>query len=256
MEFPRLGEHCSESTCGQLDFLPVKCDACEKLFCHNHMAYSKHSCPSAYKKDVQVPVCPLCNSPVFTRRGEQPDISVGAHIDNNCNSDTAKTRRKVFSNRCSAKGCKAKEMIPVNCSECLLNFCLKHRHPTDHRCEGRAAGLRRKAADAAAARFGGSSGPFANKNKASQPSNQRLGNKPTDVQGNMSEDEALARALAASMQQDSSSPSSIAGNNSHLSAQEAADLALAQAISESERLHQNQQRAQTAGGSRDKCVIS
>lgn len=59
------------------------------------MAYSKHACPSAHQKDVQVPVCPLCNNPVFTKRGEQPDVAVGAHIDNNCDSDTAKTRRKV-----------------------------------------------------------------------------------------------------------------------------------------------------------------
>ncbi|XP_034241610.1 AN1-type zinc finger protein 2A [Thrips palmi] len=255
MEFPGLGEHCSEATCGQLDFLPVKCDACEKIFCHSHMAYSKHSCPSAYKKDVQVPVCPLCNSPVFAKRGEQPDIAVGAHIDNNCNSDTAKTRRKVFSNRCSAKGCKAREMIPVNCSECTLNFCLKHRHPTDHRCEGKSAGMRKKAADAAAARLESSGGPFKNKPKAHPPPSQRQGNKLADVQGNMSEDEALARALAASMQETSPSSSSV-GDNSHLTAQEAADLALARALAESEQMHQSQQRAQTAGGSRDKCVLS
>jgi hypothetical protein len=60
-----------------------------------HISYKNHNCPLAYKKDVQVPVCPLCNTPVPTKRGEQPDIAVGAHIDNDCTSTPAKARRKV-----------------------------------------------------------------------------------------------------------------------------------------------------------------
>jgi len=126
------------------------------------MSYSSHTCPGAYKKDVQVPVCPLCNTPIPIKRGDPPDIAVGRHIDNNCQSDTAKNRRKVsvlstcshsvpvhrnsfpltksvfqvFANRCSSKGCKAKELMPITCSQCQQNFCLRHRHPTDHQCSG------------------------------------------------------------------------------------------------------------------------
>lgn len=59
------------------------------------MSYARHSCPSAYKKDVQVPVCPLCNVPIPVRKGEMPDITVSAHIDRDCQSDPAKDRRKV-----------------------------------------------------------------------------------------------------------------------------------------------------------------
>lgn len=33
-----------------LDFLPLKCDACEQIFCTDHIAYAQHSCTSAYKK--------------------------------------------------------------------------------------------------------------------------------------------------------------------------------------------------------------
>lgn len=221
------------------------------------MAYAQHACPSAYQKDVQVPVCPLCNNPVPTKRGEQPDISVGAHIDNNCKSDTAMTRRKVFANRCSAKGCKTKEMMPVNCSECLLNFCLKHRHPADHQCEGKSAGLRRKAAEAAMARQNPSSTGIKGFFK-SQPSaaNPRIGRKAlTDVQGNLSEDEALARAMAASLQ-DAAASSNLVAGSMDASAQEAADLAYARALAESEQMHQDSRQAQTAGGSRDKCILS
>lgn len=32
------------------DFLPLKCDACEQIFCTDHIAYAQHDCTSAYKK--------------------------------------------------------------------------------------------------------------------------------------------------------------------------------------------------------------
>uniref|UniRef100_A0A8B9PYH8 AN1-type domain-containing protein n=1 Tax=Apteryx owenii TaxID=8824 RepID=A0A8B9PYH8_APTOW len=76
------------------DFLPLKCDACEQIFCTDHIAYAQHCCTSAYKKDVQVPVCPLCNTPVPVRRGEMPDVVVGEHIDRDCKSDPAQRKRK------------------------------------------------------------------------------------------------------------------------------------------------------------------
>lgn len=66
------------------------------FFCSNdHMKYAQHSCPSAHKKDIQVPVCPLCGSPVPTPRNQPPDIAVSDHIDNDCQSDPAKAKRKV-----------------------------------------------------------------------------------------------------------------------------------------------------------------
>uniref|UniRef100_A0A672MGU1 AN1-type domain-containing protein n=1 Tax=Sinocyclocheilus grahami TaxID=75366 RepID=A0A672MGU1_SINGR len=95
MEFPDLGEHCSEKSCKRLDFLPMKCDACEDIFCKDHITYANHKCTSSYKKDIQVPVCPLCNTPIPIRRGEMPDIKVGEHIDRDCKSDPAQRKRKV-----------------------------------------------------------------------------------------------------------------------------------------------------------------
>lgn len=95
MEFPDLGKHCCEETCRQLDFLPLKCDACGELFCKDHLTYSRHKCSSAYKKDVQVPVCPLCNTPIPVRKGEMPDVAVGAHMDRDCKRDSAQQKQKV-----------------------------------------------------------------------------------------------------------------------------------------------------------------
>lgn len=100
------------------------------------MRYDLHRCQSAYKKDVQVPVCPLCNQPVQWKRGEAPDLAVGDHIDRDCQSDPAREKRKVFGNKCSMKGCKQKEVVPIICENCRMNYCLKHRHVADHACKG------------------------------------------------------------------------------------------------------------------------
>ncbi|XP_063487188.1 AN1-type zinc finger protein 2A isoform X1 [Symphalangus syndactylus] len=134
MEFPDLGKHCSEKTCKQLDFLPVKCDACKQDFCKDHFAYAAHKCPFAFQKDVHVPVCPLCNTPIPVKKGQIPDVVVGDHIDRDCHSHPGKKKEKIFTYRCSKEGCKKKEMLQMTCAQCHGNFCIQHRHPLDHSC--------------------------------------------------------------------------------------------------------------------------
>lgn len=198
MEFPHLGKHCSEKYCNKLDFLPMKCDACGAIFCSEHFSYQTHSCPSAFRKDVQVPICPLCSEPVPTPRDVSPDVTVGAHIDQFCRSE----KKKIYTNRCTFRNCKKKELVPVSCTVCRQNFCLKHRHTTDHDCPGTAA------SQPVAAK----KNPF---NLAAQAAIQRQQQRPAAnlpvrvtgshvaaIQGSMSEDEALARALALSMQEE------------------------------------------------------
>uniref|UniRef100_A0A1B0EYT1 Uncharacterized protein n=1 Tax=Phlebotomus papatasi TaxID=29031 RepID=A0A1B0EYT1_PHLPP len=109
MEFPELGKQCQVADCQRLDFLPVKCDACNKIHCSDHYSYERHSCTSVRKKNVQVPVCPLCNEPVPTPSDVSPDLTVGRHIDQFCRSD----RKPVFTNRCSFPGCRQKELVPI-----------------------------------------------------------------------------------------------------------------------------------------------
>lgn len=167
-----------------LDFLPVRCDACEATYCIDHYSYTRHNCTSGLRKDVQVPVCPLCMEPVPTAKDVAPDITVGRHIDQFCKLET----RKIYTNQCSMRGCKKKELIPVLCSQCKRNFCLGHRHNADHNCDP-ANAVRDQRADAATRRL---------QNQATRQTTP--GNHAQAVQGSMSEDEALAHALALSMQ--------------------------------------------------------
>jgi predicted nucleic acid binding AN1-type Zn finger protein len=132
MEFPELGTHCSSPICSRLDFLPIECDACHKIFCKDHSPYEQHQCQLSYTKDARVPVCPLCNQPVPVTRGEDPNIKVDLHMQNECKSEKAQN----ISNRCTVPGCKKKELVPVKCTTCQKNFCLKHRFETDHNCQG------------------------------------------------------------------------------------------------------------------------
>ncbi|XP_050755745.1 AN1-type zinc finger protein 2B isoform X5 [Gymnogyps californianus] len=204
--------------CPLPDFLPLKCDACEQIFCTDHIAYAQHDCTSAYKKDVQVPVCPLCNTPVPVRRGEMPDVVVGEHIDRDCKSDPAQRKRKIFTNKCLKPGCKQKEMMKVICDQCHKNYCLKHRHPLDHDCSGAGRPLS-KAGHAAVARAQASSSKTvtASSSGAARPADspsspaparggraaalQTRSTSPPAVmlQNGLSEEEALQRALEMSL---------------------------------------------------------
>ncbi|KAM4776872.1 AN1-type zinc finger protein 2B isoform 4-T4 [Cyanocitta cristata] len=268
MEFPDLGAHCSWPACQRLDFLPLKCDACEQIFCTDHIAYAQHDCTSAYKKDVQVPVCPLCNTPVPVRRGEMPDVVVGEHIDRDCKSDPAQRKRKIFTNKCLKPGCKQKEMMKVICDQCHKNYCLKHRHPLDHDCSGAGRPLS-KAGHAAVTRAQASSSKIvtASSSRAAWPADsssspasargsraaasQTRSTSPPAVmlQNGLSEEEALQRALEMSLAESARSSAQPP------STQEEEDLALAQALSASEAEYQQSQR-QAHGSKPSNCSMS
>jgi len=296
MEFPDLGKQCSERSCRQLDFLPMKCDACSLIFCKDHLQYDTHCCSSSYKKNIQVPVCPLCNQPIPVSRGSVPDLAVSEHIENNCK---VRSKEKVFSNRCNKSKCKKKELVPLICDTCKLNFCLTHRHPADHDCQGPKISDRAGAAAAARVTAGSAaagqskisqffSGPFrqaatAGSSNTSGPARQAATSRQTAgsrgsnqlsaaaaaainrqqgrgttpgrpvvaraANGGMSEDEALAAALAASLG-DTAGQAAAAPPAGDMSAAEQEDMQLALALAESERLAAGQ--TATAGGDRDK----
>ena len=133
----------------------------------------------------------MCNEPIPTSRDVSPDVTVGQHIDQFCKSTK---KQKIFTNGCNFKNCKKKELIPFTCSVCKINFCLKHRHFNDHDCKLNKAQQNSKknlAAEEAALRR------QQNSNSLREQENWQK------IQGNVvDEDEALARALQMSMEQE------------------------------------------------------
>lgn len=245
-EFPGFGRHCSFSECHLLDFLPVRCDACSKDFCASHFSYDAHHCESSYRKDVQVPVCPLCGKLVPVPKGQLPDVVVGNHIDADCKSDPAlASRGKIYTNRCSQKGCKKRELVPMVCKDCDQNFCIKHRFPADHDCLRPLGSDRNKISPSAAAAL------RRLKQTSASSSNQDFAavirtNSKQSTADVLSDDEALARALQASLSD---------GNSPHMTPEEI-DRSLAEELQREE--YQRQQRAQRVpeGSSKDKCCVS
>uniref|UniRef100_A0A915PUN5 AN1-type domain-containing protein n=1 Tax=Setaria digitata TaxID=48799 RepID=A0A915PUN5_9BILA len=121
-EFPGFGRQCNFGDCRLLDFLPIRCDACKKDFCASHYSYDAHCCQSSYKKDVQVPVCPLCSKPIPVARGERPDKPVSDHIDSNCKSNPALALKgKIYTYNCSQRNCRKRELNRIDCRLAALH---------------------------------------------------------------------------------------------------------------------------------------
>lgn len=94
-----IGDHCSVAECKQLDFLPIQCSKCGKIFCKLHAAYDNHSCPLADRPTED-------SLPAFG----------------------------PTSFACDLTNCPNRELTPIQCDGCKKNFCLQHRHPADHYC--------------------------------------------------------------------------------------------------------------------------
>jgi hypothetical protein len=45
-EFPEFGNLnlCSQTMCGQFDFLPLECSICKNIYCDRHFKPGKHDC--------------------------------------------------------------------------------------------------------------------------------------------------------------------------------------------------------------------
>uniref|UniRef100_A0AC35TUE5 AN1-type domain-containing protein n=1 Tax=Rhabditophanes sp. KR3021 TaxID=114890 RepID=A0AC35TUE5_9BILA len=126
-----IGKHCASKFCRQLDYLTSTCTSCSLEYCSKHIGYERHNCEKGLSKDVKVPVCPLCEKPVPVGKNEDANIKINTHIENGCPS----SKRKIFTNKCNAENCKKKELIPIICRDCNLNYCISHRASMDHNCK-------------------------------------------------------------------------------------------------------------------------
>ncbi|XP_073233796.1 AN1-type zinc finger protein 1-like isoform X3 [Porites lutea] len=101
-EFPSLGSHCEEESCGQLDFLPFVCNGCNRTYCKDHRAKTSHSCTSNDQED-------------------QGNMA-------KCGALSSEYQE------CAIEDCRSCDLVPVLCEHCHNNYCVRHRHQTDHKC--------------------------------------------------------------------------------------------------------------------------
>lgn len=130
-----IGQHCSVSTCQQIDFLPFTCDCCSRIYCLDHRTYAAHACPQAGSRTTEVIVCPICARGIRLQANQDPNIAFEQHTASGCDpSNYAKVHKKP---KCAVSGCKEK-LTTVNrytCRKCNQKVCLKHRHGDDHACD-------------------------------------------------------------------------------------------------------------------------
>ena len=99
-----LGTHCEYPECNTLDFLPIHCIHCSKIFCKKHGSAPDHSCTA------------LLATNASSNESNSTLLLPCAHPD----------------------GCKnQKSPVSFTCSSCLKNYCVQHRHQDDHACPHR-----------------------------------------------------------------------------------------------------------------------
>ena len=130
-----VGHQCSSQYCNLVDFLPFKCQHCERKFCGEHYLPTSHNCDKydERKHNRVAPSCgfpsspyhsagfadsieigPLCNTPVTIPDGQDPNLPVERHITNECSVMTGKTK-KSNQPHCANPRCKKLLFAPIRC---------------------------------------------------------------------------------------------------------------------------------------------
>eukprot|EP00455_Lapot_gusevi_P051422 TRINITY_DN765_c0_g1_i2.p1 TRINITY_DN765_c0_g1~~TRINITY_DN765_c0_g1_i2.p1 ORF type:complete len:196 (-),score=2.44 TRINITY_DN765_c0_g1_i2:206-793(-) len=127
-----LGKHCSYSTCKQLDFLPYVCDFCSHTYCLEHRSERSHECVGCRPQAVTVE-CPQCQRILPVQSSSSvlaADEVIARHMQEGC-----QPLQRIKNSCCSLPKCKSRSLVPFTCADCHNNFCLKHRHASDHKCQ-------------------------------------------------------------------------------------------------------------------------
>lgn len=85
-ELLSVGTRCTAKGCSQFDFLPFKCSHCNEQYCQEHFLPEVHSCSKWDKNaaDRRALECPFCQALIAIPPGEDPNIRIGRHIDDDC----------------------------------------------------------------------------------------------------------------------------------------------------------------------------
>ncbi|KAG8733036.1 hypothetical protein FRC10_000466 [Ceratobasidium sp. 414] len=113
-----VGSACSQATCNQHDFLPIRCDLCAATFCSDHFRPVDHQCAKYdnLKADRVAPSCPLCNTPVSIPIGQDPNDKMDAHIMNDCPVMGNRRSAKAQAPRCASSKCGKVLIAPIRCN--------------------------------------------------------------------------------------------------------------------------------------------
>mmetsp|Transcript_2243 Transcript_2243/g.3043 ORF Transcript_2243/g.3043 Transcript_2243/m.3043 type:complete len:307 (+) Transcript_2243:31-951(+) len=162
-DIEKVGNHCSENSCRQRDFLPLKCNHCFKFYCQNHFHYSAHTCSPHYLRsnskgvDISSMECPLCLKSIkydknligTTDNSIENQISLiwQSHYETDCLHQIPKQNVKAS---CGKLGCKniLGPSNTFNCPKCRVVVCMSHRMPEDHNCSNTIREQRLKAVQA------------------------------------------------------------------------------------------------------------
>ncbi|XAR51815.1 hypothetical protein NMG60_11006553 [Bertholletia excelsa] len=130
---PDLGKHCQHPECNQLDFLPFKCDSCQKVFCLDHRSYKSHDCPKSDHNSRKVVVCDICSTAIETTGHDGDDEKAILKWHEKSGECDPKKKKKPT---CPVRRCR--EVLTFSntstCKTCHIKVCLKHRFPADHAC--------------------------------------------------------------------------------------------------------------------------
>ncbi|KAJ5473312.1 hypothetical protein N7475_002878 [Penicillium sp. IBT 31633x] len=112
-----LGRHCQYEYCGQLDFLPFRCESCHSTYCLDHRSETAHQCP---------------------REGEWARRRNGTSGTSNENRRAPEKPSIYNSEKCAHVQCKTLintlKDPAVRCPQCNREYCLKHRLREEHEC--------------------------------------------------------------------------------------------------------------------------
>ncbi|KAJ5397701.1 hypothetical protein N7509_005814 [Penicillium cosmopolitanum] len=112
-----IGRHCQLEYCGQLDFLPFRCESCRSTFCLEHRSETAHKCSHA---------------------GEWARRRNGNNTTQQENR-TAPEKPNIYNtDQCAHVACKTLintlKDPAVRCPNCNRQYCLKHRLREEHDC--------------------------------------------------------------------------------------------------------------------------
>ncbi|KAF8349453.1 hypothetical protein F5887DRAFT_1234867 [Amanita rubescens] len=130
-----IGKQCAHVQCLLVDFLPFKCHHCQQSFCQDHFKVEAHQCPQydETKHNRVAPNCPMCNTPIAVKPGQDPNDRMEEHFSKDCTVMTGKSVTRSTPT-CARGNCRKVLYTPIKCDRCRKDFCASHRFPADHNC--------------------------------------------------------------------------------------------------------------------------